>query len=78
MLYVCKIEENGVVHVKDTDDGSVEQMQYYELIKTVETLGIKVAGVNFGRVSIPSQVEMRVAAYGDAAKRMVQGSNNER
>ena len=72
MLYVCKIAEDGTVSVKDTDDGSVEEMPYYELIRTVEKYNLKVAGVNFGQVRIPSQVEMRVAAYGDAAKRMVQ------
>lgn len=69
MLYVCKIDENGVVSIKDTDDGSIEEMQYAELINTVARLGIRIAGVNGGRVSIPSQVEMRVEAYRDAARK---------
>lgn len=74
MLYVCKIN-GSTISVKDTDDGVVQEIQYYELLKLVRDTGLPVLGVAHGSVHIPHKAAIKSGLYQDAAKKLASGIN---
>lgn len=67
MLYVRSIKD-GIVAVKDTDDGVIETMPQLELLELVANTGVVVVGVANGRVYVPTKMALKTAMYHEAAK----------